>query len=230
MDEAVRTLNRLNPDVGILPIGDGSFLRYGKPLTGYPVGGLLRLLAEKAPVADGVLYEPDAIGPGACPGEVAPLMRAVFGGMDGLQVGWVCGRNLRLNALEYHKCSEVVIAGSDMVVFMGLVQDIRWPEGSYDVSQVQAYFVPRGTVYEISPWCLHYAPVHVHAGEGFRCAILLPRGTNTTLDYEPERSGEGKLLFGRNKWLVAHTDDRSLQGSGAHFGLVGRNIRLTTMQ
>jgi hypothetical protein len=36
-------------------------------------------------------------------------------------------------------------------------------------------------------------------------------------------------MFGRNKWVIAHPDDLSFQGTRAHYGLVGRNIELTTL-
>jgi hypothetical protein len=115
-----------------------------------------------------------------------------------------------------------------MVVLMGLITDIVWPEGTYDTSKVQAYYVPKGTVYEIAPRCLHYAPIHVHEEEGFKCVVILPAGTNTEIDFEPGEDGEDKLLLGKNKWLLAHPEDTSLEGTRAHRGLIGDNIIIHT--
>ncbi len=136
----------------------------------------MKYLEEHAKVSDDIVYEADAIGATRFPEELKPISKDVYGGMEDLQVGWVHGRNTtkQLNALEYHKGAEIVITGADMVVLMGLITDIVWPEGTYDTSKVQAYYVPKGTVYEIAPHCLHYAPVHVHEEEGFKCVVSAP--------------------------------------------------------
>ena len=116
-----------------------------------------------------------------------------------------------------------------MLVFMGLVPDIAWPEGTYDISRVQAFLVPRGTVYEISPWCLHSVPLHVRRAAGFACALMLPRGTGATIDFSPDRTGEARLMHRRNTWLIAHPDEHGFDGDGIHYGLLGRNIGLKTL-
>ena len=78
---------------------------------------------------------------------------------------------------------------TDMLVFMGLVQDIAWPDGTYDISRVQAFLVPRGTVYE-----LPLAPALRAAArapfEGFACAVMTPRGTSEPIDFVPDRGGK----------------------------------------
>jgi hypothetical protein len=146
--------------------------------------------------------------------------------MTDLQVGWVYGRNTqkKLNALEYHKGTEIVMVGADMVVLMGHIQDIVWPDGTYDTANVQAYYAPKGTVYEIASHCLHYAPIHVHEEQGFKCVVILPKGTNTAIDFEPGQEGEDRLLLAKNKWLLAHPEDASFHGTRAYTGLIGDNI------
>lgn len=229
-DETLRKLNELNPDRSVLPITDASFLKYGRVYTQFTVDGLMDYLEKHAKVTDEIVYEADEIGADRFPEELEPISKEVFGGMQDLQVGWVHGRNTtkQLNALEYHKGAEIVMTGADMVVLMGLITDIVWPEGTYDTSKVQAYYVPKGTVYEIAPHCLHYAPVHVHDEEGFKCVVILPTGTNTDIDFEPGNEGEDKLLLAKNKWLLAHPDDKSFEGTRAHRGLVGENIAIDT--
>jgi hypothetical protein len=113
-------------------------------------------------------------------------------------------------------------------VFMGLVQEIAWPDGTYDISRVHAFLVPRGTVYEIFPWCLHGIPLHVRVVDGFASAHMLPRGTSDPIDFVPERGGEAKLMHRRNTWLLAHPDDPVI-GGGVHCGLLGRTIELKTL-
>ena len=226
-DSVLETLNRLNPDVGILSVGDTAFRRFGEMHEGFPVQSLLGYLDQNVKVGNAIVYEPDAVGMGRFPDETMPLQRAVFGGVTDLQVGWLYGRNSSLAALEYHKCAEVMVAGTDMMVFVGLFQDVTWPEGTYDISRVQAFFLPRGAVCEIAPCSLHSAPIHVRRAEGFRCVVILPRGTRAPLDFPSSAGGEGRLLQGRNTWLIAHSTGS--RDPSLHLGLKGRDIELATL-
>jgi hypothetical protein len=223
----LEALNRLNPDVGILPASDPAFRRFGEVHQGFRVESLLAHLDDSVKPADGIFYEPDAAGAGMFPDETLPLQRAVFGGVTDLQAGWLYGRNSSLAALEYHKCAEVMLAGTDMIVFAGLVQDISWPEGTYDLSRVQAFLLPRGAVCEIAPCSLHSTPLHVRRTEGFRCIVVLPRGTRAQLDFPSSTGGEPRLLQGRNTWLIAHSSGS--RDASLHLGLKGREIELATL-
>jgi hypothetical protein len=228
-ESLLEALNELNPDVGILSITDDAFRRFGEVHEGFRVESLLGFLEQNAKVGNSIVYEPDAVGMGRFPDETLPLQRAVFGGVTDLQAGWLYGRSSSLAALEYHKCAEVIVAGADQVVFLGLAQDIAWPEGSYDISRVTAFFFPRGTVCEISPCSLHSAPIHVRGAEGFRCIVILPRGTHAPLDFPAATGGEGRLLQGRNTWLIAHSSGSTTRDASLHLGLKGRDIELTTL-
>jgi hypothetical protein len=240
-DSLLSRLNVLNPDLGISAIHDAGFRSYGRLLPGFPSAALLAYIASAAPVAEAVVFEPDAIGMDRFPVESGALQRQVFAGTADLQLGWVHGRNARLAALEYHKCAQVVIAATDMVVFMGHVQDIGWPDGTYDISRVQAFLAPRGTVYEISPCSLHSTPLHARQADGFACAVMSPRGTSDPIDFVPgdggvdprSMSGEARLMHLRGTWLLAHPDSGTPPRAGAaggspHFGLLGRVIELRT--
>jgi hypothetical protein len=33
-------------------------------------------------------------------------------------------------------------------------------------------------------------PIHVHEEQGFKCVVILPKGTNTAIDFEPGQEGE----------------------------------------
>jgi hypothetical protein len=224
----IGSLNTENPDLGILPVTDPSFSSYGAVHRKLRVDSLLGAMDRWITVTDGVVCEPDPAGMDRCPRETAPIVRTVFGGMEDLQLGWMHGRNSVLNSLEYHKCPEAVVAASDMVVFVGLAQDIVWPEGTYDISRVKAFFVPRGTLYEVLPCCLHGTPTHARRADGFRCAVMLPRGTRSPVDLPPSAEGEAALLHGRGTWLIAHPSEPSFQGTSVHFGLIGRSIQLRT--
>lgn len=69
---------------------------------------------------------------------------------------------------------------------------------------------------------LHYAPCSAD-DEGFRCVIVLPKGTNTELDFIPEKNDEGRLITAKNKWLLAHPETGI---EGAYCGLKGKNITI----
>ena len=227
MDRAMRKLNELNPDIDMLPIEDTSFLRYGRVHHDLPVDILLASLDGRPGSRAGVLRSVNDRSD-ACPAELLPTLREVFGCVE-LQVESVQGRNARLDALEYHKCVEVVVAGTNMVVLMGLVCDIAWPAGTFDVSRTRAFFVPRGTVYEVFPWCLHSTPVHVREAEGFRCLVIQPRGAHAPIDFTPDPGGEGKLMRGRNTWLISYVGEPGAPGAWTHRGLKGRAIELKTL-
>lgn len=202
----------------IKKVTDSAFRPYGKILEGYDV---TKILAEMkhTPLPTDVTYVPsvenlevlDIFG---------ELGNSGYGGMP-IQVGYCNGHNNKLNALEYHRDSEVNIAATDLILLLGQQKDIE-EDYTYDTAKVEAFFVPEGTAIEVYATTLHYAPCGVD-GNGFRCVIVLPRKTNTDIDFELSGNGEDKLLFARNKWLIAHED---AQIEGAFNGLKGRNIQL----
>ncbi len=64
-----------------------------------------------------------------------------------------------------------------------------------------------------------YAPCSAVEG-GFRCVIILPKGTNEELPFETAEDGENRLMTAVNKWLIAH-EDAGIKG--AFCGLKGEN-------
>ena len=120
--------------------------------------------------------------------------------------------------MEYHRSSEIDIAVTDLILLLGCQQDIR--EGYvYDTSQIEAFFVPAATAVELYATTLHYAPCTAREG-GFRCAIILPKGTNDALSFKTSEEGENRLLAAVNKWLIAH-EEAGIEG--AFCGLQGEN-------
>ena len=128
-----------------------------------------------------------------------------------------------LNAVEYHRTSEINIAVTDLILILGLEQDIE-DDYSYDTSNIEAIFVPAGTAIEVYGTTLHYAPCNANEG-GFRCVVILPKDTNTELEATIEKQGEDALLFAKNKWLIGHPET-DLGAQGAFIGLKGKNICL----
>ena len=113
------------------------------------------------------------------------------------------------------------MAVNDLVLLIGSERDIA-DDFTYDTSKVEAFLVPAGTGIEVYATTLHYAPCHV-SDDGFRCVVVLPRGTNTDLAFQPGTAGEEQLLFATNKWLLVHEEAK---GPGMFVGLKGENITL----
>ena len=142
-----------------------------------------------------------------------------FGGLP-IQIGYCNGDNRKLNGLEYHRSYEINIAVNNLVLLLGREQDIE-ADDTYDTSRVEAFFVPAGTVIEVYATTLHYAPCTAEGENGFRCVVVLPKGTNTELDFAAGAEGEDRLLAAKNKWLIAHEEAGIV---GAFCGLKGENV------
>ncbi len=229
LEKLLWKLNELNPDMDILPVEDTRFLRYGRVCHDCSCEGLLKAMDEGIKIGRGARRSEEVPPEGTCSEEVARIASEVFGGSGELRLEWSYGRNARLAAMEYHKCPEAVVAGSDLLMLLGSVCEISWPAGTFDLSYTKAFLVPRGTVLELAPWCLHNSPIHVREEDGFRCMEILPRGSREPVEPRTRQEGEARLLAGRNTYLIAHSDDEGARGTGAHIGLMGRAMSLVTL-
>lgn len=199
-------------------VTDASFGKYGKVLEGYDFGALIREM-KHTPVPEDVIYVPSAEELEAL--EVAKdLQNKGFGGLP-IQIGYCNGHNKKLNAVEYHRNSEINVAVTDVVLLIGQQQDIE-ADFTYDTSKIEAFLVPAGIGIEVYATTLHYAPCHVNEG-GFQCVVVLPKGTNTELTFQTASAGEDSLMTAKNKWLIAHEDAKI---EGAFAGLKGENITI----
>lgn len=204
--------------MNIKTVNDIEFKKYGKVLNNYDVKELLNKM-EATPLPRHVIYEPSIR-------ELEELKVAQdfknreFGGLD-IQIGYCNGNNNMLNAVEYHRSSEINIAVTDLILLLGLEQDIE-DDYSYDTSKIEAIFVPAGTAIEVYATTLHYAPCNANK-DGFKCVVILPKDTNTNLEVKVEKQGEDALLFAKNKWLIAHPET-NLGEQGAFVGLKGENV------
>ena len=198
-------------------INEESFKKYGKILTGYHVDGILAEM-EHTPLTREVIYVPSVEEMEALP-DAEEMKNRGFGGLP-IQIGYCNGDNRKLNWLEYHRSSEINIAVNNLVLLLGREQDIE-ADDTYDTSRVEAFFVPAGTVIEVYATTLHYAPCTAEGENGFRCVVVLPKGTNTELDFAAGAEGEDRLLAAKNKWLIAHEEAGIV---GAFCGLKGENV------
>lgn len=202
--------------VEILKVTDAAFKKYGKVIVGIDFGDILSAM-EDTPLPGDVAYVPGLESLEKC-GSAKILADSVYGGMP-IQIGYCNGNNYLLNAVEYHRDSEINIAATDAILLVGCEQDIA-EDGTYDTAKIEAFFVPAGTAVEVYATTLHYAPCNAAEG-GFKVVIVLPKGTNTDIEKADPVTPEDKLLFARNKWLIAHPEAKI---EGAFNGLVGENI------
>lgn len=203
--------------IKIQKVTDESFKKYGRILTeDYKIDELV-LAMEKTPCPDDVIYIPSDAEL-----EKLDIMKdftySLYGGLP-IQIGYCNGHNNLLNAVEYHRSSEINVACTDLILLIGMQQDIE-SDFTYDTSKIEAFLVPKNTMIEVYATTLHYAPCSVD-GKGFRCVVVLPKDTNLDIEVPVKDAKEDKLLAARNKWLIAHEDAKI---DGAFNGLKGENL------
>lgn len=202
--------------MNVLKVTDEAFRKYGRIIDDIDFTGLVEAM-QNTPLPEDVVYEP-----GITELEALPVMEDVsvkaYGEMP-VQIGYCNGHNTKLNALEYHKGSEINVGASDAILMVGSLQDVT-PGFTYDTAKVQAFLLPKGTAVELYGTTLHYAPCSVN-GNGFRVVIILPKGTNYPLN-KVHTGGEDGHLTAVNKWLLGHPEGGLPEGSP--MGLVGENL------
>ena len=200
-------------------IASPAFAAYGKVLEGYDTKPLLDTLNTVTPLPEGVEYVPSLPVLETLP--IAKQIEAnAYGGMP-VQLGYCNGHNTKLNCLEYHRDSELNCGTEDFLLLLAREDEIE--NGKLDTSRVRAFRVPAGVLVEIYATTLHYAPCHVDSEKGFRVMVALPKGTNEEKPDFPPLNDEDKMLWARNKWLLAHPES-SEAADGAVAGLTGVNL------
>lgn len=214
----------------IYSVKDLEFAAYGRVVDNIDFSNLVEAL-KKTPVPEDVVYEP-SVKELETTDAFEKLGRVVYGEMP-IQIGYCNGHNHKLNALEYHRDSEINVAATDAILLVGLRAEVE-KDFTYDTGKVKAFLVPAGTAVEVFATTLHYAPCGVD-GAGFQVAIVLPKGTNYPLKREHAKLEEGcpacstqvnedGLLTAVNKWLIGHPEGGLPEGS--FLGLKGENIEV----
>ena len=201
---------------------DSEFQTYGRVVNGLDkaaqeIGNVLSTI----PLTEGVAYIPEYVPLQELPAMVE-IREHCFGGMP-IQLGCCYGFNSKLNCLEYHRDSEFNLSPEDFILLLAHRDEIE--NGILDTAKVKAFRVPAGTMIEVFATTLHYAPCHCNSGKGFRVLVALPQGTNTDMPVIANKMWEDKLLWARNKWLMAHPDSQEAK-LGAYIGLSGENISI----
>jgi len=209
-------LRELNKDIKIYSIHGDEFKKYGKVID-FDSSEFVKTCKEMKYPESGSYYQPsvkelEKLSSGR------KLREILFGGLD-TQFGICHGYNNTMNGLEYHKCSEINIAVTPIVLILGLIFDMEGNE--YDSSKVEAFYLEEGDTIEMFATTLHYCPCQV-SDNGFSSVVLLPKNTNTPLE---EKSND-ELLIMKNKWLICHDKNEELIQDGAYPGIHGANHKI----
>lgn len=211
-------------------VTDTSFRKYGKILTGIDFSEIYNVL-EEMDYPEDVEYAA-SFGPLEEPEFRQKLSNTLYGELS-VEIGYCSGHNKMLNALEYHRSSEANVAVTDIILLLGHQSDIT-QDFIYDTAQLEAFFVPAGTAVELYATTLHYVPIGTKENDyAFKMGVVLPFGTNFPLgvtlgaEAEKEKLPEEKLLFAKNKWLIAHEEGGE---EGAFIGLTGKNISVEDLE
>lgn len=220
MDTILKMLREKNPGLKLYSVLDPEFRRYGRVLNA-ETGELAAAMAATEIPAEGNRYRASVPELEAVP-LMKRLRRAAFGEME-IQAGCCNGRGCKLNAMEYHKCSELNFSTTGLVLLLALPEQLD--DGRLDSADVAGFYLPANVLVEIFPLVLHFAPCRIR-DTGFNCLVVLEKGTNEALDLvDTTASGEEKLLWMRNKWLTCHPDSPQKE-KGAFVGITGENIAL----
>lgn len=215
-------LRALNPNLPFYSVQDPAFRRFGR-VVDFPAPKWLAVCQEAAVMPpSGTRYVPSMPELEEMTEEFCAAKHALRG-EGSCQVGCCWGYNRFLNGLEYHRSSEHNIAVSDLVLLLADQRDLvgnDLPQGS-----VTAFYVPQGSVVELYATTLHFCPCQVR-DDGFRCIVILPRGTNQPLEAPRMNHGEGRLLWAQDKWLVVHPLNQSALSKGAYAGIRGENVQV----
>lgn len=227
------TLERLNKvnDVEIKSIFDSQFKTFGNVIEGFEFEALIDYMDKNTDIpAEGNVYVPSVEAMEET--KIAESLSNVFYGSMPIQIGYCNGKNSTYNGFEYHKCSEINVAVTDLMLVLGHTYDID--DCHYNNEAATVFFVPKGTAFEMFQTTLHLSPCKV-CDEGFKAVVVLAKNTNTPLGVEEKKkrdelivkgNQEAKLLLQRNKWVIAHPEREPLIKQGAFPGIIGENKEL----
>lgn len=220
----LKQLQNQNPNLTIKSVLDSSFRRYGTVLNSTSFSTYFDYLENHTNMPEqGNYYLAHDLN---TPKDLMQLdaINHVYGGLE-LQFGYVNGFNSKLNALEYHKSSEINVCLTPLVLILARTSDLN-DESKIDSSLTEIYYVPERTVIEIFSQTLHFSPCKV-SDQGFKCGVILPMGTNQAfVKAKTFDIPENKLLFKTNKWLVAHKEHQTFINLGAYEGITGKNLEI----
>lgn len=206
-----------NPHLKIYRTSDPEFVPFGYRITDIDAKPFIEASKKADEVKEGSLYVAEADYFKEL--DAAKDIEIKYYGELPAQAGYCYGYSSFLNAVEWHKSSEINVATTDLILFLGSVQDIV--DRKIDSSKIKAFYVEKGEVLEVYATTLHFCPCQV-SEEGFGCVVVLPKGTNVPLEGEYE----DKLMFRKNKWILSHVDNEGLIARGVIPGVTGENYEV----
>lgn len=217
----LEAIQRRNPNRKIYSVDSPEFAPYGKMHDHVTVTGMLQMLCEMPMPAQGTdLYIPCEERLMNHP-EAKQFTEELYA-QTPCEIGYYNGYNSKLNALEYHKCSEIVAQAYDVVLVLGKIEQIK--DDTFYTEDTKLFYLPAGRVAEIYATSLHFSPC-MATSAGIRQIVVLSKNTNTPLDHPVEsKAGENRFLLEKDKWVLAHKEATNLLKAGAYEGLVGENV------
>ncbi len=228
-----------NQLIELIPVDDERFKEYGRIVDGFDMEPVLQWMQENVTIPEGLNYVPREEAFMEMP-IARDLEYRFFGGLS-TNLGWVAGHGTDLNALEYHKCSEVNLGLYDFVLFLGRRTELD-EEGMLDTDLIKAFYVPEGVMIEMYAGTMHYAPRSYDLNRGYCVFAACLAGTNGDLpardllkanlpgdscaDAQGQVTLEDRHLAGVNKWLFAHPESGEVLNDNAPIGLKGVNLDL----
>ena len=213
----LNNLKEKNPIIEIYSVDSKEFKTFGRILTGFDTAEIIAAAEKIERPKEGSSYIPseesfERLG-------IAEKIKNECFGTLATEIGYCHGHNSFLNAAEWHMSSEINIAVTPLVLILGHVWDIK--NKTIDSSSFKAFYLPKGSVVEVYATTLHFCPCEVQK-EGFGCVVGLPLYTNTFLD----TPAENPLLYRKNKWVVAHNENKPMIERGAVAGITGVNFEI----
>lgn len=209
-------IKKLNPDIPFYTVDSPEFMEFGR---------VLDINVDEIISVAKTIPNPES---GSCYVASEPKFEQLaianefrdkcFGELE-IQTGYCWGSSHKLNALEWHKCSEVNVSVTPLVLLLAQMSDFRG--GHIDSSRVKGFYVPEGKCIEVFATSMHFCPIQVQDG-GFGSVVVLPKGTNVPLD----RTYADKTLYRKNKWLVCCEDNDALKEKGVVAGISGTNFEI----
>lgn len=205
----LKELRKNNTDYFIYDVSDDCFKKYGRILekdVSEAIEFTNSYSSEQSYVSD--VKELNGI---SC---IRELSEEVYGGLETI-AGIVQGENSLVNGMEYHQCSETIVAVTDIVLALGLRSDMHGND--YYINQSELFYIPKGIVVELYASTLHYTPICIY--DKFKTICLLLKGTGDPI----KRRG---ILKKKNKWFIAHPSNEDKILSGDYPGLRGPLIKI----
>lgn len=210
-------LKELNTGIAFFDIYSDEFSEYGRVVNDIDATELISLAGKLEYPEFGSVYLASLESLENTDAAIA-VKEKIFGTLD-TQIGYCYGYNGVLGATEWHASSELNVALTPLVLILGKRSDIK--DGKLNSADMRAFYVPAGAVIEVYATSLHFCPCQVNDG-GFGCIVGLPKATNTPLDAPTD----DKLLFKKNKWIIAHNENTALIEKGVVPGIYGENYKI----